>query len=88
MYLYALQPLEMLYVAKAAPMVLHLYTHAQEFAELLGHILHGMESECYAVQKMWEARRMYDDELESALTLFEVVRDMQERVSSREEHVY
>lgn len=58
---------------------------AQEFAELLGHILHGLESECYAVQKMWEARRMYDDELESALTLFEVVRDMQERVSSSRE---
>ncbi|KXZ43170.1 hypothetical protein GPECTOR_99g805 [Gonium pectorale] len=52
----------------------------QEFAEHFNIILHGLESECYAVQKMWELGRMYDDELDGALTLFEVVRDMQERL--------
>ncbi|GFR40490.1 hypothetical protein Agub_g1058 [Astrephomene gubernaculifera] len=52
----------------------------KEFAEHLSSIMYGLESECYAVQKMWEVGRMDDDDLDGALTLFEVVRDMQERI--------
>ncbi|KAG2442264.1 hypothetical protein HXX76_002351 [Chlamydomonas incerta] len=50
-----------------------------EFAEHLNTILRGLESECYAIQKMWELGRADDEDLDGALTLFEVVRDMQDR---------
>ncbi|GIL51750.1 hypothetical protein Vafri_7680 [Volvox africanus] len=59
----------------------------QAFAEHLLIILNGLESECYAVQKMWELGRVSDDELDGALTLFEVVQDMQERVRSDPEEL-
>ncbi|GLI69231.1 hypothetical protein VaNZ11_013721 [Volvox africanus] len=59
----------------------------QAFAEHLLTILNGLESECYAVQKMWELGRVSDDELDGALTLFEVVQDMQERVRSDPEEL-
>ncbi|GIL92522.1 hypothetical protein Vretifemale_20040, partial [Volvox reticuliferus] len=59
----------------------------QAFAEHLLSILNGLESECYAVQKMWELGRVSDDDLDGALTLFEVVQDMQQRVRSDPEEL-
>eukprot|EP00198_Chlamydomonas_reinhardtii_P003824 XP_001693160.1 glycosyl transferase [Chlamydomonas reinhardtii] len=58
-----------------------------EFAEHLNTILHGLESECYAIQKMWELGRADDEDLDGALTLFEVVRDMQDRFRSDPEEL-
>ena len=40
------------------------------------------------MQKMWEIGRVSDDDLDEALTLFEVVQDMQERVGPTQPPVF